>query len=86
MYFLKAKASDCLAVSRLIARVLCGGCQLSMAACSPLEFLQQAKNIVHRHEQLKIAAASLQQTLDYLDSQPVCHQSLTCILRSTVST
>jgi len=42
-----------------------------MNASTPLEFLQQAKSIVRQHEQLKIAAASLQQTLIYLDSQPV---------------
>jgi len=38
-----------------------------------MEFLQEAKSIVHRHEQLKIAAASLQQTLAYLESHPVRH-------------
>jgi len=38
-----------------------------------MEFLQQAKSIVQRHEQLKLAVASLQQTLVYLESRPVCH-------------
>ena len=44
-----------------------------MNVCTPLEFLQQAKSIVQRHEHLKIAAASLQQTLAFLESNPVCH-------------
>jgi len=44
---------------------------MSVNASTPMEFLQQAKSIVQEHEQLKIASASLQQTLIYLDSCPV---------------
>jgi len=42
-----------------------------MNASTPVEFLQQAKSIVQEHEQLKIASASLQQALIYLESCPV---------------
>lgn len=47
--------------------------QLSMNASTPVEFLEQAKSIVERHEELKIAADSLQQSLVYIESQPVCY-------------
>ena len=44
-----------------------------MNATTPLEFLQQAKSIVQQHEQLKIAAALLQQSLGYIESHQVCY-------------
>ena len=56
------------------------GIQLSMNASTPIEFLEQAKSIVERHEELKIAADSLQQSLFYVESQPVCCVHLSVML------
>jgi len=56
-----------------------------MNASTPLEFLQQARSIVQHHEQLKIAVTSLEQTLAYLESQPVCYVHLCSEYRRSAS-